>query len=304
MRHGPPGGVLEREGAFADACLAAGLVFVGPSSDTLRVVGNKTRARAIAQENGVPVLRGSDGPVTLDEAGHFLTSLGPGGAVMLKAVAGGGGRGMRLVSKLDDVDSAYARCQSEAARAFGDGSVYVEEVMPRARHVEVQIAGDGAGAVSHLWERDCTVQRRHQKLIEVSPSPALAPELRERILADAIRMASGLRYEGLGTFEFLIAADTAGSADGAYAFIEANARLQVEHTVTEELLDLDLVRAQLLLAQGHSLARSASIRRRFPPRGTPCSFASTPSRSALTAKCVLPAAPSLALAHRPARASA
>ncbi|MGH6691697.1 MAG: biotin carboxylase N-terminal domain-containing protein, partial [Gammaproteobacteria bacterium] len=137
----PGWGFLSENAAFADACRAAGLIFVGPAGDTLRAVGDKTRARRLARENGVPVLHGSDGPVTLEKAHDFLRGLGSGGAAMLKAVAGGGGRGMRLVTSAEELETAYARCQSEAARAFGDGSVYVEEAMPRARHIEVQIAG-------------------------------------------------------------------------------------------------------------------------------------------------------------------
>ncbi|HEY8490218.1 MAG TPA: carboxyl transferase domain-containing protein, partial [Dehalococcoidia bacterium] len=198
----------------------------------------------------------------------FLEGLGPGASVILKAVAGGGGRGMRVVSDPAGLASAYRRCQSEAQRAFGNGAVYVEEYLPRARHVEVQVAGDGTGAVSHLWERDCSIQRRHQKVVEIAPCPALAPELRERLTADAVRMASALRYAGLGTFEFLVDAGSAERPDGRYAFIEANPRLQVEHTVTEEVLGLDLVRVQLLLAGGETLAALGLEQERVPaPRG-------------------------------------
>jgi len=216
----------------------------------------------------VPVLRGSSGPVTLEEAQVFLRALGPRGSMIIKAVAGGGGRGMRVVTGADEVESAFARCQSEALRAFGNSDVYVEERMQPARHVEVQIVGDGTGAVTHLWERDCSVQRRHQKLVEIAPSPVLAAELRERITSDAVRMAAELSYLGVGTFEFLV--DPAGDGrEGRYAFIEANARLQVEHTVTEQVFGLDLVQAQLHIAGGATLeALGLTQGQVAPPRGT------------------------------------
>jgi acetyl/propionyl-CoA carboxylase alpha subunit/acetyl-CoA carboxylase carboxyltransferase component len=249
----PGYGFLSEQPAIAQRCREAGIAFVGPDAETLVTFGDKTRARALAQREGVPVLVGTQEPVSAEQAREFLASLGEGGTMLIKAVAGGGGRGMRLVSAVDAVEEAYQRSSSEAQQAFGDGRVYVEQYMPRARHVEVQIVGDGSGAVSHLWERECSVQRRHQKLIEVAPAPSLAPGLRDRLLADAVRMARAVRYRSLGTFEFLV--DVDGAADGgSYAFIEANARLQVEHTVTEEVLDLDLVQIQLRLASGSTLA--------------------------------------------------
>ena len=171
---------------------------------------------------------------------------------MIKAVAGGGGRGMREVHRLDDLDAAYERCQSEARAAFGNGEVYVERLMASARHIEVQVLGDRAGEIIHLWERECTIQRRHQKLVEVAPSPGIGDAMRERLTAAAIRIARSVNYDSLGTFEFLVDADGGDGAD--YAFIEANPRLQVEHTVTEEVTGVDLVKAQLLLAAGQSLA--------------------------------------------------
>ncbi len=252
----PGYGFLSENAEFARLCHEAGITFIGPDVETLETLGDKTRARALAERHGVPVLRGTAGAVTLGEAKEFLRSLGQGRSMVIKAVGGGGGRGMRIVSSQDEVEAAYARCRSEALEAFGNGALYAEERMVRARHVEVQIVGDGSGTVSHLWERDCSIQRRHQKLIEVAPCPALSSGLRARLAADAVRMAEAVRFRNLGTFEFLVDADASGD-DARYAFIEANPRLQVEHTVTEEVLGLDLVQAQLLLASGSSLAELA-----------------------------------------------
>ncbi len=262
----PGYGLLSENAEFARRCLDAGLTFVGPSPDTLALLGDKVRARDLAARHGVPVLAGTPAPLTPATARDFLASLGPGAAIVVKAVAGGGGRGMRVVHRPDEIDEALARCRSEAERAFGNGDLYAEEFLPRARHVEVQVVGDGSGAVSHLWERECSLQRRYQKLVEIAPSPALSARLRERLTADAVRLAAALRYRGLGTFEFLVEHDAGDEA--RYAFIEANPRLQVEHTVTEEVLDLDLVRIQLLLAGGRSLADLGLEQTRVPrPRG-------------------------------------
>ncbi|HMS81603.1 MAG TPA: hypothetical protein PKC20_19180, partial [Burkholderiaceae bacterium] len=214
----------------------------------------KAAARTHAIRCGVPTLTGTDRATTLDEARAFLARLGPGGAMMLKALAGGGGRGMRPVARAQDLDEAWARCASEAATAFGSDALYVERLLPRARHVEVQVAGDGTAAV-HLWERECSLQRQRQKLVEIAPAPGLAPGIRDRLLASALRIAREANLANLATIEFLVDADTANRNDGEFAFVEANARLQVEHTVTEELLGLDLVRLQLQLAAGASLAQ-------------------------------------------------
>jgi acetyl-CoA carboxylase carboxyltransferase component/biotin carboxylase/biotin carboxyl carrier protein len=207
-------------------------------------------ARDLARRCAVPVLAGTQGPTGLDEARAFLERLGRGGAVMIKAVAGGGGRGMRTVLDPDDLEDASARCRSDAAGACGNGEVYVEQLLPRARHVEVQIVGDGRGAVSHVGERECTIQRRHQKLVELAPSPTLSPRQRHDLVEAALRMAGEVGYRSLGTFEFLL--DATPGATG-WAFIEANPRLQVEHTVTEEVFGVDLVAAQLRLAEGATL---------------------------------------------------
>ena len=181
----------------------------------------------------MPVIEGTGGPTTLEEARAFFASLG-GGAIMIKAVAGGGGRGMRIVEDAARLEEAYARCQSEAKAAFGNDQVYVERLIRKARHIEVQIIADHYGAISHLWERECTIQRRNQKLIEVAPSPSLSDGLRARIVEAAKQLAAAAHYDSLGTFEFLVDGEAGG--EPAFAFIEANPRLQVEHTVTEEVL--------------------------------------------------------------------
>jgi acetyl/propionyl-CoA carboxylase alpha subunit len=246
----PGYGFLAESAALARGCKEAGITFVGPSIGTLELLGAKSRARVLAEEQGVPVLPGSVGSVTVEEALQFLRDLGNGVAMVIKAIAGGGGRGMRVVGSLEEVEEAYDRCQSEAKAAFGDEAVYVEQMLQRARHIEVQVIGDGRGDVSHLGERDCSIQRRHQKLIEIAPSPSLNDSTRDAICAGAVRMAKALAYRSLGTFEFLV--DTADSS--RFFFIEANARLQVEHTVTEEVTGVDLVQAQLRIAGGETLA--------------------------------------------------
>ena len=186
---------------------------------------------------------------------------------MIKAVAGGGGRGMRFVEEASKLEEAYARCQSEAKAAFGNDSVYVERLIRKARHIEVQIIGDRHGAISHLWERECTIQRRNQKLIEVAPSPSLSDGLRARIIDAARQLAAAAHYDNLGTFEFLVDGE-ATTGDPAFAFIEANPRLQVEHTVTEEVLGVDLVKSQLAVAAGATLASLGLAQADIPaPRG-------------------------------------
>ncbi|MBI3802019.1 MAG: biotin/lipoyl-binding protein, partial [Deltaproteobacteria bacterium] len=247
----PGYGFLSENAGFAQRCAEAGIVFVGPRPELLDLFGDKVRARQLAGQCGVPVLAGSTGPTSLAEVKAFLRSGPADAAIVIKAVAGGGGRGMRIVRRLDDVEEAYNRCQSEARAAFGNGEVYVERFMPAARHIEVQILGDQSGNVTHLWERECTVQRRQQKLIEIAPSPSITPATRDQLVAAAMRMAQGVRYDSLGTFEFLL--NTNGGEDATFAFIEANPRLQVEHTVTEEVTGVDLVKAQLQLAAGQSL---------------------------------------------------
>ena len=267
----PGYGFLSENAALARRCAEEGVVFVGPSPEALDLFGDKSKAKALAKKCGVPIIQGTGGATTLDEAKAFFASLGPGGAVMIKAIAGGGGRGMRVVEDAASLDEAYARCQSEAKAAFGSGDVYVERLIRKARHIEVQIIGDRHGAISHLWERECTIQRRNQKLIEVAPSPSLTEGLRSRIIEAAKSLAAAARYDNLGTFEFLVDDDAKARAetdDGAFAFIEANPRLQVEHTVTEEVLGVDLVKSQIAVASGATLASLGLAQAMVPsPRG-------------------------------------
>ena len=248
----PGYGFLAERGSFARRCGDAGIVFVGPKTEHLELFGDKGRARTAAVASDVPVLKGLDRAVTLEEAREFLASLN-GGAMIIKAVAGGGGRGTRVVEDAADLEATYERCRSEARAAFGVGDVYVEEFLGRARHVEVQILGDLEGNVAHLGERECSVQRRHQKVIEIAPAPCLTDQLRGAIIDAAVRFAVNERYANLGTFEFLV--DVSGNGEERpFVFIETNARLQVEHTVTEEVTGVDIVQAQIRLAQGASLA--------------------------------------------------
>ncbi len=249
----PGYGFLAERADVAERCAAAGVTFVGPRPEHLALFGDKARAREAAEAAGVPVLRGIDRAVSLEEAVDFFDALGPGGAMMIKAIAGGGGRGTRAVTARDEIEAAYRRCRSEAGAAFGRDEVYVEQLVPRARHIEVQILGDLHGGVAHLGERECSVQRRYQKLIEIAPAPALDGGLRARIIDAAVRLARSVGYTSLGTFEFLVDAADAPAAE-PFVFIEANARLQVEHTVTEEVTGVDLVQSQLRLADGATLA--------------------------------------------------
>jgi len=263
----PGYGFLSENSALARRCAEEGIVFVGPSPRALDLFGDKGQAKALARKCGVPIVAGTSGPTSLEEAKAFFASLGTGGAVMIKAIAGGGGRGMRIVDDAGKLEEAYARCQSEAMAAFGSDGVYVERLIRNARHIEVQIICDHYGAISHLWERECTIQRRNQKLIEVAPSPSLNDDLRGRIIDAAKELAAAANYDNLGTFEFLVDND-ANANDQAFAFIEANPRLQVEHTVTEEVLGLDLVQSQLAVAAGATLGSLGLAQAYIPkPRG-------------------------------------
>lgn len=245
----PGYGFLSENAELAEQCGAAGVTFVGPSPESLALLGDKAAARTLAEQCGVPVIEGTSGVTSLDEAAAFMNSLGSGAAVMVKALAGGGGRGMRAVADPADLADAYERCGSEAESAFGNGDLYVERLLKRARHIEVQVLGDGTSVVQ-LGERECSLQRRNQKVIELSPAIDLPAATREGLFAASLIMAERIGYLSLGTFEFLVDAD-----DPSYfAFIEANARLQVEHTVTEAVTGLDLVRLQLRVAGGTSLA--------------------------------------------------
>jgi acetyl/propionyl-CoA carboxylase alpha subunit len=254
----PGYGFLSESADFAAACEAAGLTFVGPTPATLLAFGDKARARALAASCGTSLLAGTSGPTSLAEVEAFFDSLGDGAAVMLKAIGGGGGRGMRPVTAREQLAAAYARCSSEAQQAFGVGDLYVEQLLAGARHVEVQILGDGTGAAAHLWDRECSLQRQRQKIVEIAPAVGVAPDVRAALAAAAVRLAEAASYRGVGTVEFLVKGET-------FAFIECNARLQVEHTVTEAVTGLDLVRLQLEIASGRTLADLGLTQASVPP---------------------------------------
>lgn len=262
----PGYGFLSESAAFAQACADAGLVFIGPTPEQLALFGDKARARALAADCGVPLMPGLDRASSLAEAEAFFAEQAAQGAGMvIKAVAGGGGRGMRVVTQAGEVASAWQRCTSEAEASFGNGAVYVERLMPRARHIEVQVLGDGRHAVS-LGVRECTLQRRFQKLVEIAPSPTLTPALRAQLEQAALAMARRCGYRSLGTFEFLV--DEQVGSMLPFVFIEANPRLQVEHTVTEAVTGLDLVALQLQVAAGATLAQLGLAEDRpVPERG-------------------------------------
>ncbi|MFN4119973.1 carboxyl transferase domain-containing protein [Acidovorax sp.] len=244
----PGYGFLSERADFARACAEAGLRFIGPTPAQLALFGDKAQARALARQQGVPLMPGTQAAVTLQEAQAFFAQHAHAG-IVIKAIGGGGGRGMRAVASADDLPAAYARCRNEAQAAFGVDGVYVERLMGNARHIEVQVLGDGREVIA-LGERECTLQRRFQKVVEIAPSPSLPAPLRERITTAALSMARAVAYEGLGTFEFLV---DLVSNDLPFVFIECNPRLQVEHTVTEEVTGVDLVQAQIALAAGRTL---------------------------------------------------
>ena len=243
----PGYGFLAENAEFARRCQAAGITFIGPAPEVLELFGDKAAARALAERCGVPLVAGINQAVSLEQAQSFCAEHG---AVMLKALAGGGGRGMRAVFEPATLAEAYARCQSEAQAAFGNGALYIEQLVSDARHIEVQVLGDGSGAVSHLWERDCSLQRRNQKLVEIAPSPDLDSGVRDAMIAAALHLAAEVKYCGIGTFEFLLDA----AQPGRFYFMEANPRVQVEHTVSEQVTGIDLLHTQLKLVAGQSLA--------------------------------------------------
>ncbi len=245
----PGYGFLSENADLARACAAAGILFIGPSPEALDAFGDKGKARALAAQKGVPIIAGVEGPASLEDVRAFFAGLPTGAAMMIKAVAGGGGRGMRVVRSADEIDAAYAAAAREAQGAFGIDTLYAERLIENARHIEVQIAGDRTGVLA-VGDRDCSLQRRRQKIIEIAPAPNLTPAVREALLEAAVTLGAAVRYRTLGTIEFLLDADT-----GAFAFIEANARLQVEHTVTEEVTGVDLVKTQIRLAAGDTLAQ-------------------------------------------------
>ena len=262
----PGYGFLSENPAFAAACATAGIAFVGPSPAVLALFGDKAAAKFHAVARDVPVLAGAHADDATGLAA-FLAALAPRTPVMVKAVDGGGGRGIRRVDELAALPDAIRAAAAEAQAAFGSEAVIVERLVARARHVEVQVVGDGTGAVALLGERDCTLQRRNQKLIEIAPAPALDAALRTRIHAAAAALMRDTGYRGLATVEFLVDRDVAPDAADAFAFIEVNPRLQVEHTVTEEVFGVDLVRIALRLVDGATLAE-LGLAHPPPPRGT------------------------------------
>ena len=242
----PGYGLLSENPAFAEICRACGITFIGPSPEAIRLMGDKAQAREMAKQAGAPVVPGSEGPLGgVDEAQALADSMGY--PVMVKAAAGGGGRGMRIVREREGLARAYATCQAEAGAAFGSSELYLEKFVEEARHVEIQVLGDKNGMRVHLGERDCTVQRRHQKLLEESPAPALAPETRAGLYKAALAVANAVNYMSAGTVEFLV------DRNEQYYFIEMNTRIQVEHPVTEMITGIDLVREQIRIATGEAL---------------------------------------------------
>ena len=256
----PGYGFLSESPALADACAAAGVTFVGPSAEVLRLTGNKMRAREAAEEAGLPVLRQSV-PVDGVAADITNTAAAIGYPLFVKAASGGGGRGMRRVERPDDLAEAVEAARREAHSAFGDGTVFLEEAMTDVRHIEAQVLADGGGNVVHLFERDCSVQRRFQKVVEMAPARDLGDGVRQQLLADAVRFAEAIGYVNAGTVEFLV------DAGGRHVFIEMNPRIQVEHTVTEEVTDIDLVESQLRIASGATLADLRLSQERISLRG-------------------------------------
>src|SRR5450432_2312980 len=243
----PGYGLLSERSSFARKCRDAGIVFIGPTPEAIDALGDKVAARKIAQAAGVPVVPGTPEPVrTLEAARAFADKIGY--PVMVKASAGGGGRGMRVVRAADELAEALERAGSEARKAFGDDSLFLEKLVLRPKHIEVQVLGDNHGNLVHLFERDCSVQRRHQKVVEYAPAWSLPLELRARLAEDALKVARQVNYTNAGTVEFLV------SEDGSHYFIEVNPRIQVVHTVTEVITGRDLVQSQILIAQGHKLS--------------------------------------------------
>ncbi|MGE5315752.1 MAG: acetyl-CoA carboxylase biotin carboxylase subunit [Acidobacteriota bacterium] len=244
----PGYGFLAENANFADICISSGLTFIGPRPEMITAMGDKALAKETMRRAGVPVVPGSDGVVSdLTTAKSIVSQTGY--PVIVKASAGGGGRGMRIVRTDEELEKAFNTARAEAENAFGNADVYIEKYLEEPRHIEIQILGDQYGNVIHLGERDCSVQRRHQKLIEESPSPAVDAELREKMGAAAVRGAKSVKYLGAGTIEFLL------DKDGSFYFMEMNTRIQVEHPVTEFVSGIDLIKAQIDIANGKKIPR-------------------------------------------------
>ncbi|HLE31998.1 MAG TPA: acetyl-CoA carboxylase biotin carboxylase subunit [Bacteroidota bacterium] len=244
----PGYGFLAENAGFAEICATSGLTFIGPSPEAISSMGDKALAKETMKKAGVPVVPGSDGVIaSFNEAKRFAQEIGF--PLIIKATAGGGGRGMRIVREASELENAYRTASHEAETAFGNSSVYIEKYVENPRHVEIQVMGDRHGNVVHFGERDCSVQRRHQKLVEESPSPALTPELREAMGAAAVRGAKSVKYVGAGTIEFLL------DKQKNFYFMEMNTRIQVEHPVTEEVYGVDLLRMQIETVAGERLKK-------------------------------------------------
>jgi len=242
----PGYGLLSENPAFAEICRACGISFIGPAPEAIRLMGDKAQARAMAMQTGTPVVPGSEGGLSgLDEAQALADEMGY--PVIIKAAAGGGGRGMRIVREREDIARAFGTCQSEAQGAFGSSVLYLEKFVEEARHIEVQVLGDRNGMRVHLGERDCSVQRRHQKLLEESPAPGLRAETKAGLYKAALAVANAVNYVSAGTVEFLV------ERSGRFYFIEMNTRIQVEHPVTEMVTGIDLIREQIRIAAGEGL---------------------------------------------------
>jgi acetyl-CoA carboxylase biotin carboxylase subunit len=243
----PGYGFLAENSTFAKICKEADIKFIGPQPEHIDKMGDKATARQTMQNAGVPIIPGSDGIVEdINEAKKIAKKIGF--PVMIKATAGGGGKGMRLVWKEEEFEHLWNNASNEALSAFGNGGLYIEKFIEEPHHIEIQIAGDQYGRVCHLSERDCSIQRRHQKLVEETPSPFITEELREKMGAAAIKAAETINYEGVGTVEFLV------DKDRNFYFMEMNTRIQVEHTITEEIIDYDLIKEQIKIAAGVSIS--------------------------------------------------
>jgi acetyl-CoA carboxylase biotin carboxylase subunit len=246
----PGYGFLAENAEFAEICAASTITFIGPTPQQIRLMGDKATARRTMADIGVPVVPGTPGPVEdVDEARAIAEKMGF--PVIIKAAAGGGGKGMRVARDADDFARSFQLARSEALSAFGNGDVYVEKYLERSRHIEFQVLGDSHGNLIHLGERDCSVQRRHQKLIEEAPSPAMTPRLRQKMGDAAVKGAKAIKYLGAGTVEMLL------DEDGGFYFMEMNTRIQVEHPVTEMLTGVDLVKEQIRIAAGEEMSEKS-----------------------------------------------
>lgn len=256
----PGYGFLSENADFARKVEAAGLIFIGPTPEVIDALGDKVSARKLAIAANVPVVPGTDGAVEkFEEVKKFTDEYGF--PIIIKAAYGGGGRGMRVVREQSSLKEAFERATSEARSAFGNGTVFVERFLDKPKHIEVQLLGDNYGSVVHLYERDCSVQRRHQKVVEIAPAKDLPAEVRDAILNDAVKLAKSVNYRNAGTAEFLV------DQQNRYYFIEINPRIQVEHTITEEITGIDIVAAQIQIAAGATLAQLGLTQDRISTRG-------------------------------------